>query len=176
MNEADYSITEDWLKSIGFKWHQLDRQPSKHWLLWIGGAAENENRFQCSEDLGIELAWSGWHNSAGQVSGFPDEWHCWLRADSAGRYHRFIHIRHLKTRRDLLTLIHGLIGRAFQPEDCFYGILHTPDQAEKIRRDNDRLDKKLLRDGYPWAEIEKDDSMGRALPEHREAYEKAREK
>jgi hypothetical protein len=26
-------ISEDWLRSVGFKWHQIDRQPSRHWVL-----------------------------------------------------------------------------------------------------------------------------------------------
>lgn len=34
---TDDPITEEWLKSVGFKWHQFDRQPDKHWLLWLGG-------------------------------------------------------------------------------------------------------------------------------------------
>ncbi len=31
-------ITEDWLYAVGFRWHQLDRQPNKQWLLWLGNA------------------------------------------------------------------------------------------------------------------------------------------
>ena len=35
-------ITEDWLKANDFKWHQFDRMPDKHWLLWIGGALRSD--------------------------------------------------------------------------------------------------------------------------------------
>lgn len=31
-------ITEDWLRDCGFKWEQHERQPAKHWVLWIGVA------------------------------------------------------------------------------------------------------------------------------------------
>jgi hypothetical protein len=34
----DEPISEAWLKAAGFKWSQLDRQPDKHWILWLGGA------------------------------------------------------------------------------------------------------------------------------------------
>ena len=39
-------ITEEWLKEVGFKWHQLARQPEKQWLLWLGDAVR--------DGLGIE--------------------------------------------------------------------------------------------------------------------------
>ena len=41
-----------------------------------------------------------------------------------------------------------------------------------LRKDNERMDRKMLTERHPWREIEKDDSRGRALPEHAEAYEK----
>jgi hypothetical protein len=28
-------ITEEWLKAVGFRWRQIDRQPSKQWLLLV---------------------------------------------------------------------------------------------------------------------------------------------
>src|SRR5579885_196517 len=49
-------ITEEWLKSIGFRWHQFDRQPDRHWLLWLGGAIGDGAAFTSYEDLGIEVA------------------------------------------------------------------------------------------------------------------------
>jgi hypothetical protein len=33
--DLDESISEPWLRCAGFKWHQIDRQPSKHWVLWL---------------------------------------------------------------------------------------------------------------------------------------------
>jgi hypothetical protein len=45
-------ITEEWLKLVGFRWHQLERQPSRHWLLWLGGALD-DGTVPAVEDLGI---------------------------------------------------------------------------------------------------------------------------
>lgn len=42
-----------------------------------------------------------------------------------------------------------------------------------LRAEHDRLDRRLLRERTRWAEIEKDDSRGHALPEHMEAAVKA---
>jgi hypothetical protein len=49
-------ITAEWLKEIGFRWHQLDRQPDKQWLLWIGEAVDQGKNVACFEDLGLELS------------------------------------------------------------------------------------------------------------------------
>lgn len=54
MSDIDEAITEDWLKAIGFKWHNLELQPDKHWLLWLGSAQYNNTT--CYEDLGVEVA------------------------------------------------------------------------------------------------------------------------
>jgi hypothetical protein len=51
--------------------------------------------------------------------------------------------------------------------------MRSPEHAARIRAEHDRLDRKIMRDA-PWAEIEEDPHIGRALPEHREAYEKAK--
>jgi hypothetical protein len=50
-------ITEEWLSSAGFRWHQLDRQPEKHWVLWLGDALED--RMTSFADLGIEVCAGG---------------------------------------------------------------------------------------------------------------------
>lgn len=34
----DVPLTEEWLRQAGFRWDQLDRQPTKQWTLWMGGA------------------------------------------------------------------------------------------------------------------------------------------
>lgn len=148
-------LTEDWLKANGFKCHQHDRQPSKHWLLWLG-AAINGGMFTCFEDLGIEVA-------DGAMDG---QWFCWLRGDSAGRYHRFIHIRHIETVDDLTGMIAGLIGRPFDPAHAMYGHLYTPEKAERLRAEDERLDRQMLRHGPAWYEAEKDPTHGGALVEH----------
>lgn len=152
-------ISEDWLKSAGFKWHQFERQPEKHWLLWVGDAL---GRFKSYEDLGVELA-----------PGVPTDlsaWFCWLRDDSAGRYHRFIHIRHLHTVDELVALIEGIIGRRFDPANSLYGCHRTPEQAARIRQEDERADRRLMRSGYPWSEAEKDATRGGPLPEHQDHH------
>lgn len=155
-------ITEDWLREVGFKWHQFDLQPTKHWLLWLGDAAGRGDH----EDLGIEL-----------TSNVPTDktaWFCWLRADTAHLYSRFLHVRHLRFQHEVIALIEGLVGQKWDSTNHLYGSLRTPEQAKRIRESHERLDQRWMREGRPWREIEKDDSRGRALPEHMEAAEKAR--
>jgi len=153
-------ITEDWLASVGFKWHQLERQPGKQWLLWLG--ADVERVIASFEDLGVELG----------KSPFGDRWCCWLRSDVAHRYSRFIHVRHLKTQRELIPLIEGLTGCEWHPENNLYSSMRTREEAEFIRREEQRLDHQFLRESPKWMEIEEDNTSGGALPEHKEGYEK----
>lgn len=164
-------ITEDWLKSVGFRWHQFDRQPEKHWLLWLGDAM-NGGGFSSFEDIGVELA-PGAYNYKRRDN---DEWFCWLRGDSAHRYHRFIHVRHVQEQRDVIRIVEGLTGQLWNPDNHHYGSVRTPEQAERIRQeDTRRLDRREnWQQRPPWAEVEKDDTRGRALPEHMEVAEKAR--
>lgn len=164
-------ITEDWLKSVGFKWHQFDRQPSKHWLLWLGDAM-NGGGFSSFEDIGIELAAGAWNHKRDD----HDDWFCWLRGDTCHRYHRFIHVRHLNSRMDVIRMVEGLTGQGWNPMNHLYGAVRTPQQAERIRQEEQR--RRDLLDNWrqrpTWAEVEKDDTRGRALPEHMEVAEKAR--
>lgn len=156
-------ISEDWLRLVGFKWHQLDRQPSKHWLLWCGDAVRAKDGSLTSyEDIGIELA-----------SNRDGSWFCWLRSDAAGRYHRFIHVRHMETQQDVVRLVEAVTGYPWTPENHLYGGVRSPKAAESIRKDLDRMDRDLRVNGYPWSEIEKDLTRGGALPEHLEAHAKA---
>ena len=157
MSDPFNLLTEDWLKVNGFKWHQFERQPSKHWLLWIGGAMDDRN--VSFEDLGVEVA-----------SGYDGKWFCWLRSDSAGRYHRFIHIRYIETCDDLTRIISGLTGRPFDPAHALYGRLHTPSQAARIRQEDERLDRRLLRESPGWYDNEKDETMGGPLIDHVNAH------
>ena len=78
----------------------------------------------------------------------------------------------MRTRRDLIALIEGVTGHAWNPENNLYGSMRTPEQAARIRQDDQRMDRAIMR-GRKWRDIEKDDSRGGALPEHLEAYEKA---
>lgn len=153
------NITEDWLREVGFKWHQFDRQPDKHWLLWLGPAIPD--RITSFEDLGVEVA-----------PCMDGKWFCWLRADTSGRYHRFIHIRHIESRDELIALIEGLTGQRWNPANNIYGAMHTPENAKRIWQDLERPDHQIREHGHKWSEVEKDDTRGRALPEHMEAHAK----
>lgn len=157
LGDLDLLLSEDWLKTVGFKWHEFERQGGKHWLLWLGDVVRDGNGFSCTEDLGVEVA-----------SGRDLSWFCWLRADYAGRYSRFLHLRSLRTRRDLAEVIVGVTGVEFDPSCCWYGSLLTPERAEAARRDAERLDRRMLREGSAWRNVEKDDTRGGALPEHME--------
>lgn len=165
-------ITEEWLKSVGFKWHQMDRQPDKHWLLWLGGAIPD--RITSFEDLGIELAPRWWKNRNGDDVGEVGSWHCWLRADTSGRYHRFLHVRPLRTAAEVVQLVEALTGQSWNTDNHLYGNVYQPKQAESIRRDLDRLDHRVREGNHKWSEVEKDDTRGRALPEHLEAHASSR--
>ncbi|MGJ5203596.1 hypothetical protein [Bradyrhizobium sp. HKCCYLR20261] len=148
-------ISDEWLKSVGFRWHQFDRQPDKHWLLWLGGGLRQRPSLTDFEDLGIEVA-----------PGRDGSWFCWLRSDMSGRYHRFIHLRHIETQADVIQLVEAISGRPWTPENHLYGHLYSPDGAARVRKDLERLDRRLMLQGHKWSDEEEDDSRGRALPEH----------
>lgn len=160
---VDVPITEEWLREVGFKWHQFDRQPTKHWLLWLGDALPGR-MFRDSEDLGVEVCAD--HPN-------PLEWFCWLRADTAGRYHRFIHIRHLRFQHEFIALIEGITGQTWDPANNVWGSMRRPEHAARLRENAERADQRLLCERTRWQEVEKDDSRGQALPEHMEAAVKA---
>lgn len=153
-------ITEAWLREVGFKWHQLERQPDKHWLLWIGGCCGKHMDY---EDLGIELA----------ATTTDGEWHCWIRADTSSWYSRFLHVRYVRTCADVARLFEGLTGCSWDPRNHFGGSARKPEHAEAIRRESQRLDQQMLRE-RSWRSIEKDGSRGGALPEHLQAHEEAK--
>jgi hypothetical protein len=145
-------ITEEWLKSVGFKWHQFDLQPDKQWLLWLGDCTDPGS----DQDLGIELA----PGTRGEF------WYCWLRSDCSSRYSRFLHVRHMKVIGEVIRLIVAITDKDWQPEDHINGSVCRHERAEAIRKEWDRLDKRIMREGHPWRDIEKDDTRGGALPEH----------
>ncbi|WP_421793448.1 hypothetical protein [Hydrocarboniphaga effusa] len=163
---VDHAITADWLRDVGFKWNQLDRQPDKHWTLWLGNVLKE--RMTSTDDLGIELAPLG-HDLDG-----PNRWFCWLRSDTAHRYHRFVHLRHLHLQSELIYIIAAITGQEWNPENHFYGAIQRPETAERLRAEADRFDRVLLREMPKWNEIEKDDTRGHALPEHYQAFEAAK--
>lgn len=150
-------ITEEWLKSVGFKWHQLERQNTKQWLLWLGDAVRDGRSFTDSEDLGIEIC-----------ADAPEAtfWFCWLRSDCSHRYSRFLHIRHLRVIGDVIRLVVAITDQDWNPANHRGGRVLKPEQAEAFRKEDERLDRKWMLERRPWREIEKDESRGGALPEH----------
>jgi hypothetical protein len=159
-------ITEDWLKSVGFKWHQFDRQNEKQWLLWCG-VRSRDNWGVDTQDIGVEVC-----------GNLDKNWFCWLRSDTAHRYSRFLHVRHMKTQDEVIKLVEAVTGLPWKPENHIYGCVLTDEQATHTRKEWERLDRKMLTQNTPWREIEKDDTRGGSLPEHMEVaegFEKARD-
>jgi hypothetical protein len=169
-------ITEDWLKEVGFKWHQLDRLPDKHWLLWLGGGLNEGKSMTCYSDIGLEVAPAFWKNASGEDAGSVREWFCWFRADTAGRYSRFIHIRHLTWAHELIALIEAITGQKWEPANNIYGSMHKPEHAARIRRELERIDHENTLRGpshLKHSDIERDDTRGGALPQHLEDGERS---
>lgn len=163
-------ITEEWLAEVGFKWHEMDRSPKKHWLLWLGEALSHPRRMWSSyDDLGIELTPSIVDDRG------AGEWHCWLRGDSAGRYHRFIHTRYIQYQHELILMIEGLTGQTWEPANNLYGSMRYPERAKALRDEDERLDKVIRAGRMAWYEVEKDDTRAGALPEDLEEAAAARE-
>lgn len=156
-------ITEEWLKAVGFKWHQLERQQGKQWLLWLGDAIADWGVGH--DDIGLELAAGAWNHAE---KSHNVDWFCWLRGDSSHRYSRFLHIRHVRTRGEVIRFVEAITGLPWAPENHFYGSVRTSEQAERIRQERERLDLKF-NESTPWRAREKDDSRGRPLLEHVDA-------
>jgi hypothetical protein len=156
----DSLITEDWLRDCGFKWSQFDRQPNKQWLLWLGGALGDS--WTGPEDLGLELANGAYNHKTKE----HDHWFCWLRSDSSHRYHRFIHVRHIQTQAELISMIEGLTGQKWDPANNWYGCMRTPEHAAHLREVLERLDRRIQRESPKWYESEKDET--RAGPDRRD--------
>lgn len=146
------TITEEWLKETGFKWHEIERSVSKHWILWIGSAiAESKpyGRTSSYEDFGIELS---------RFQKETDVWGVFYRADYAGRYSRFIYCRDVWERGQLLRLIEALTDEPFDVQNVLHGCLYRPATAAHYRRqDEGRLDRWLTLK-KTWRDDEQDDS------------------
>jgi len=132
-------ITEDWLRDCGFKWEQHERQPAKHWVLWIGLACLDYSQTQMPDSLGIEVS----PVESYLFPGYENLWYCWIRNDIAGRYSRIIHVRHIALQEELESIISALTGRKVDWSDSMYGMLHSPDRAERMRQERMRLDQRI---------------------------------
>lgn len=151
-------LDADWLASVGFKWHEVERSPGLHWVLWLGDAMVDEtgrrSLFASREDIGVEVS---------SPDGLASGWYCWVRGDIAHRYHRFLHVRHLYTRFDLIQLVEGLTGLEWNPGNHLYGGVFTPEQAEKLRAQESRLDRVLISKNPTWSAQEKDETRGHGV-------------
>jgi len=149
VSALDGLITEEWLKSVGFRWDEWERSGGKHWTLWFGDV--QHKGLSSFEDLGIEVCRSR-----------PDsaEWSCWLRSDCSHKYARFIHLRYITEQRELIAVVQALTGFSWNPENHLYGSIRRPEQAKYIRETEDRLDRRVMK-GSKWAEHEKDESQMR---------------
>jgi len=96
-------LTEDWLASVGFKYREPgERQQFRHWTLTFSE--------QDGHGLYIEMTMPGWLNSNGDHVGADRGWFLWL-----GREHKFIHLRHVFERSEVVALIEALTGQPWVP-------------------------------------------------------------
>lgn len=102
-DNLDAEITEDWLASVGFKYREPgERQPFRHWTL----------TFSEPDDCGmyLETTMPGWLNAKGDHIGADHGWFLWL-----GRDHKFIHLRHVYVRSEIVLMVEALIGCTWEP-------------------------------------------------------------
>lgn len=116
-------LTEGWLAEAGFKWSQQERQPQKHWTLWLGWGSVDGGKWATIQDLGIEVSMAWWPGRNGSVVGDPNAWNCWLK----GMNNSLLHVRYIRTREELVALIEALTGRAWDRALSRYGNLYTPE-------------------------------------------------
>lgn len=144
-------ITEEWLTEIGFKWFDVERS-GKHWILWIGDCLPSNpyhGRTNSRDDFGIELS---------KFNNDEDVWSIFYRADYAGRYTRFIYVRDVWTRAQLIGLIEAIIGIPFEKDNAMYGNLFSPQQMARIKaEEKHRIDRQMALERR-WRSDEKDDS------------------
>lgn len=96
-------ITEEWLASVGFKYRELgERQQFRHWTL----------KFSEPDDYGLEIETTmpGWINSHGEHVGKDMGWFVWLHRES-----KFLHIRHMHKRSEMIALVEALAGQPWEP-------------------------------------------------------------
>jgi hypothetical protein len=48
-------ISEQWLQLAGFKWHHIERQPNRQWVLWLGSAIEDGVTARLPEVLDVGM-------------------------------------------------------------------------------------------------------------------------
>lgn len=106
---TDEPITDAWLSAHGWKTpsprNDGNTQLPGFRLRPVGHElADGPHPFRSYDDLCIAVAPS---------HGSPGEWHCWLYQLEP---YRHIHVRHVRTVRDLVRLWEGLTGRDWPGE------------------------------------------------------------
>ncbi len=122
-------LTDEWLGNIGFKWHQGERQPTKHWRLFLGFAIDEP--WRGAGELAIEVAAHGFGaNRHGVDIGATGAFFCWVL--SVDSLQKFVSIRDLRTQQELIALVEALTGCPWIPANIMYGNLYHPEQAKKL--------------------------------------------
>lgn len=124
-------ITEEWLAESDFKYTQEERQPHKHWTLWLGSAIEDN--LTDAQSIGIEVTMAWWYNRYDEKIGNVDGWNCWLKSHHPGYKH--IHIRHLKYKHELIAICESLTGITWHPEFNLYGMMNTERRYQLLTKD-----------------------------------------
>lgn len=144
------TITEEWLKEIGFKWFDHERS-EPHWLLWMGNVIAQERKFRVTsfEDFGLEIS---------KFQRDENIWGVFFRADYAGRYTRFLYCRDVTEQEQLIKLIEALTDMPFDKQNVLYGNYYRPEQAAHFREEDQRRFDRQMALGHKWSDDEKDDS------------------
>lgn len=79
-----------------------ERQPFRHWTL----------TFSEPDDCGmyLETTMPGWLNAMGEHVDADRGWFLWL-----GRDHKFIHLRHVYERAEIVSIVEALTGLPWAP-------------------------------------------------------------
>lgn len=96
-------ITEEWLASVGFKYREPgERQQFRMWRL----------TFSEPDDYGmyLETTMPGHLNANGEHVGRDRGWFLWL-----GREHKFMHLRHVWHREEIIAIVEALVGQTWEP-------------------------------------------------------------
>lgn len=131
-----HPITARWLQEVGFRWHEETTTRVKHWTLWMGTCLPGKVPCHGADDFGFELAPSIHPNH-------PEEWHIWWRADYAHRYDRFLFVRMVETQEQLIALVEAVTGLPWNPANVLYGQLWRPETAQRLRQEEERLDRRI---------------------------------
>ena len=87
-----------------------------------------------------------------------DVYGCFLRADYAGRFTRFIFCRDIWEPEHITQLIEAFTGFPYSKDNVYYGFYYRPEQAAHLRElDTERLDRRIAFENK-WRDDEKDNT------------------